>query len=1480
MKNKENNLLEKLKLNVISWYNFENTNSILLIGNIDKIIVEFLCKKFNKVVVIEKDAKKLNELYKINVNCKNLEIIDELFFDEDKLSNNFDFILIMKYFNNKQSDEEIKDFINDKYKFLNDDGKVLLILKNKLGAKEIITRKFEGFSKERIENIISNTFFEYNKFYYLLPDENCTNVIFSNDYLPTENDFGRNINFTYNNSNIGAIENEFFNKVIKDYKGDFKNCSNTFFIELSSKKFENETKAVFYTNMRNDEYKIRTKILKDVAIKEADSEKSIEHINDIKKNIDILKKCQIKTLDDYDDNHIISKLAVNSRKLDDVFLSYYKNGNLSYKNIINKLKNEILLKLEITDSKNNVFKKYNIDIPENLVKKMTFVKNGFWDLTIRNIFLMDNEFYVYDQEWFEENIPIEFIIFRGIWYLEDLTSDEKFNLCKDFKIFDYIEYFCNLEEKVSQNITNQILRALYYNSFAIKDTSNFIEENELQKENKFQNELINCKQLVNSDLEARHRLVVSQKESLKKELAQRDVRINELQIAIANSKSLKYTRKMKKVVKNVAMLTVKIFRKPVKFICKKTLPKKLRRKIKLKAEYSRKLSRLTGIPMFSQYNHTMRLYNRKEDTYTNVYSQFEFNKTIGIHLHLYYEDLAQEFYEYLCNIPYVFDLYISIRQGVKPSKIRKVFKNITNLNHLEVVVSENSGRDFGPMFVLFGKKLLNYDYIMHIHSKKSLRMGTEQSDWRKYLLNNLLGTPELITKYFYMMENLNIGLAYPDTHESLSYWLHTWLDEKELAKKIMKKINIEFEDKILEFSAGSMFWAKKDAIKQLLELDLTWEDFGKDKKQTGGTLEYVFERIPGVVARHNNYNIAIYNDKKQFFYLDKGNKLFERYFAENVELMSNVFSGFEIVSFDIFDTLITRKIYNPDDVFLLIEKYLAEKNINIKDYVKLRKEAELNVRKKKNFKGDCTIHEIYDEFKELANISTEQAMEIKTLEIETELKLCIPRKDSLEVFNKLINMNKKVILISDMYLTKDIIEKILHNCGYYGYYELLISSETGLRKDNGTMWDYFFSKYGKYSTIHIGDNEQSDLHELADRVKIHSYYASSKRLLQLSDYEVSNTKFDLANSVLFGCIYNKMMFNSPFALYNKENRALINNPFDFGYAILGPVILNYMLWLINSLKNNPENEIILFASREGYYLQKIYDYLKEKLEIEDLDKIEEYYLLISRRAITVAGIENKEDIYNLFRRNYSGTLRECLYYRLGYTELNFENRIIELPRDFEIVKQVIDNNYNIIMNQALKEKDNYLRYINSISPNIYNKNLTFIDLGYTGTAQYYLSKIMKKKITGKYFALADKILPLEIDCKVESCYNDDVHDPNALEKPIYKYSLLLECFLTAPVGQLKYIDENLNPHYTYDDNKEKMIYLDEIYRGIKELIDDMISIYGKDLLDIKIDKDIIENNYKMFAKESKKLNPDMKKIFDIDDFYACSGVINGTEIYS
>ena len=48
----------------------------------------------------------------------------------------------------------------------------------------------------------------------------------------------------------------------------------------------------------------------------------------------------------------------------------------------------------------------------------------------------------------------------------------------------------------------------------------------------------------------------------------------------------------------------------------------------------------------------------------------------------------------------------------------------------------------------------NYDYFLHIHSKKSLYSGSEKLDWRKNSMNCLLGSPERVKKIWYKEINL------------------------------------------------------------------------------------------------------------------------------------------------------------------------------------------------------------------------------------------------------------------------------------------------------------------------------------------------------------------------------------------------------------------------------------------------------------------------------------------------------------------------------------------------------------------------------------------------------------------------------------------------------------------------------------------------------------------------------------------------------
>ena len=64
---------------------------------------------------------------------------------------------------------------------------------------------------------------------------------------------------------------------------------------------------------------------------------------------------------------------------------------------------------------------------------------------------------------------------------------------------------------------------------------------------------------------------------------------------------------------------------------------------------------------------------------------------------------------------------------------------------------------------------------------------------------------------------------------------------------------------------------------------------------------------------------------------------------------------------------------------------------------------------KKNFVGDCTIDEIYEEMCNNSILSESDMMKIKEIEIETDLESIIPRKEMLDVYNKLLKKNKQII---------------------------------------------------------------------------------------------------------------------------------------------------------------------------------------------------------------------------------------------------------------------------------------------------------------------------------------------------------------------------------------------------------------------------------------------------------------------------------------
>ena len=222
--------------------------------------------------------------------------------------------------------------------------------------------------------------------------------------------------------------------------------------------------------------------------------------------------------------------------------------------------------------------------------------------------------------------------------------------------------------------------------------------------------------------------------------------------------------------------------------------------------------------------------------------------------HIFYVELAEEMKNLMCNIPVPFDIYISTQNEDKKIALEKIFSDFTR-GKVTVKVFENRGRDIAPAFVGFKDIYKNYDLCVHIHSKKSPH-ASQLAGWGEYLYKSLLGSREIVSAIFHIMERENIGVVFPQYFEPLIR--NTNFGENyELAQEFLSRINIKIsERKLLEFPMGSMFWFKPAALTPIFESGLTFEDFPEEAGQLDGTIAHAIERIFLHVAASQGFSFV------------------------------------------------------------------------------------------------------------------------------------------------------------------------------------------------------------------------------------------------------------------------------------------------------------------------------------------------------------------------------------------------------------------------------------------------------------------------------------------------------------------------------------------------------------------------------------------------------------------------------------------------
>lgn len=501
-----------------------------------------------------------------------------------------------------------------------------------------------------------------------------------------------------------------------------------------------------------------------------------------------------------------------------------------------------------------------------------------------------------------------------------------------------------------------------------------------------------------------------------------------------------------------------------------------------------------------------------------------------------------------------------------------------------------------------------------------------------------------------------------------------------------------------------------------------------------------------------------------------------------LDKIKNKINKADIVSFDIFDTLLVRPYCKPSDLFC----HIGQIN-KMPFFATLREEIEQESRKDNYTKEDITLEEIYqnidDQFKPFQKI--EMDWEEMVLRANPELK---------QVYDYTLSQNKKIIITSDMYLPTDFLSKVLRENGFDGWNKIYISGEIGLTKATGNLFKKIMEEFSVISPekiLHIGDNKHSD-YKIPQKLGIQCilYKQVVKQFLEIHknlSFLYNEAKCNLGISILLAVLAYRWVDRIC------SNKQSINYWNELGYLYAGPLAYGYCRF-IEEVTTEQKLDFLGFVARDGYTLQKIFNLICPQIETS--------YIYAPRFLNLICRLDYA-------RRNKDQTNAIITYFAKNNDKIRslLNNKDLKKAREQH---QFIQKNRDLFIPEARKNMENYKKYLKSLLPDY--TNIGIVDT-ITGefSSQKLLQSALEKNVHGIYWSVLNQVFKgyFERSCFINKATSQD-------DSSVYTQNWnFIEFLLTSPEYPIKNIDSQGQPIYDSNpDEAEK--YRSKIYPDISQ----------------------------------------------------------------
>lgn len=562
-------------------------------------------------------------------------------------------------------------------------------------------------------------------------------------------------------------------------------------------------------------------------------------------------------------------------------------------------------------------------------------------------------------------------------------------------------------------------------------------------------------------------------------------------------------------------------------------------------------------------------------------------------------------------------------------------------------------------------------------------------------------------------------------------------------------------------------------------------------------------------------DVAIYEEKSLPTNKSESEQFQEKHMT--VEEYIRRAAEYDVISFDIFDTLILRPFSEPTDLF-----YFIGNNLSFMDFKNIRIQAEYEARiqcYESNKHMEIDINDIWNKLHLMTGIAAEKGI---ALEKQYEMQFCYANPFMKRVYKKVQELGKTIVITSDMYMPKEFLKELLEKNGYTGFEMIFVSNEHKASKAKGDLYDIVKNTMiTKGRLLHIGDNSHSDI-AMAKKHRVKALHYPN-----VNQYSYMYRPYDM--SAIIGSAYRGIVSN-----YIYNGQAVYSKSYEFGFIYGGLFVLGYCNFIHRYCRTHQIDKI-LFLSRDGDILMQAYKMLYPEDDCE--------YVYWSRKVATQ--LMANENRYDYFRR--------FLYHKVNcgkkissiLKSMDLDGLCDKLPKEILVsdeltdknvkeLKSFIENNWKYVKRTYEEKHKGAIQYYQNVLNNC--KTACAVDIGWAGSGAVSLDYLVQQvwkipcQIVG-IIAGTNTVYNAEPNASetflqtgklvaylYSQSYNRDLlkkHNPNK------GYNIFWEILLSSPTRTFrgfKLNEESKEIEYEFGDYDENISGIVEIQQGILSFV--------------------------------------------------------------